>query len=1066
MTVGELLVKIGLDTSGFDSGMGKLNTELQGLKDKAKDTALASAEFKKVGLGITAAGVGILAFLGLAAKSAAQEETQVIRLSSVLKNVGVDYNTVKGDLNGFIESTEKATKVNDDELREGLIQLITITGSYDKSLKLLPLSLDLAAAKNINLGTAAMLVGKVAQGNTAMLSRYGIVLKEGATATEALDEMTKRFGGTAVEKGKKTEGAIAGIKNALDNLMESVGSVLLPVLTIGANVLSTLIGWLNKMPGPLKAGAVVSIALAGALALIVGPTILILGMLPTLTAGWVTLNSILSLTKIRAVAAAIATKGLAAAMWLLNIAMNANPIFLVVSAVAVLAAIAITLLGKWKPVVDFFKDAWEKIQNGAAAVVIKINSLMGITNQAATSTQGLTVASGELADGTAKLASELENENTLLDETNEKLKKAEDEYTHVKDNMAGYRDEVKATTSELDTHKTALTTAQKKLTELGTAVDIAKGKVSGLEDAISGINDEISGLTTPRLEGMQAFDDQIQAIQEKIDKLTVTKLTMESLGYDPRAYQDQIDLLKTQKELLEAQKQVEFGPALYKIKETTEQAQGLNAEMAPQSVLDRIAALVSRRKELSTQLLLENDNLTKVNKAYADQQAVVDGLQTEVDQLQGSLDILNKKIQTVYDSWDDRILAVKNHLYDLNAQIANTQARMDKLSATPTPSPSPTLPQATRDVTVTTSSGATLTVPVPISTLTVPVPISTRPSGIPPGLVPTPVTPAPTQKDIANKVIDTINLGNTGLIAAGLVPKLSHFALGGLIKEPTLLFGLKSRKPYAIAGEAGIEKITPVKKSVKKIEDEDSEDSTPGVIQSIVKKFNKVPASLVRMAEGGLIKEPALLYGLKFKKAYAIAGEAGVEKVVPAKKAEQKKKELTHIQTITTNLRKMALGGLIEEPTLLLGLKTKKPYAIAGETGPEQITPVGKEEEEEKKQKGFSLPSLKAIIPQSLLKLSLGGIITRPTLAMIGEQAPRIPEVVAPLDKLRDLLGIDVLKQALSPLRQLAMASAGGNVYNNINITMNGLSVREEADIDKIGQAIVDKIRLRQGLRI
>jgi len=42
--------------------------------------------------------------------------------------------------------------------------------------------------------------------------------------------------------------------------------------------------------------------------------------------------------------------------------------------------------------------------------------------------------------------------------------------------------------------------------------------------------------------------------------------------------------------------------------------------------------------------------------------------------------------------------------------------------------------------------------------------------------------------------------------------------------------------------------------------------------------------------------------------------------------------------TITINrLKKMAGGGMITEPTLLYGLKSQKPYAIAGESGPEPV---------------------------------------------------------------------------------------------------------------------------------
>ncbi len=34
-------------------------------------------------------------------------------------------------------------------------------------------------------------------------------------------------------------------------------------------------------------------------------------------------------------------------------------------------------------------------------------------------------------------------------------------------------------------------------------------------------------------------------------------------------------------------------------------------------------------------------------------------------------------------------------------------------------------------------------------------------------------------------------------------------------------------------------------------------------------------------------------------------------------------------------------GGIIPEPTLLYGLRSMRPYAIAGEAGPERVSPMG-----------------------------------------------------------------------------------------------------------------------------
>jgi len=81
-------------------------------------------------------------------------------------------------------------------------------------------------------------------------------------------------------------------------------------------------------------------------------------------------------------------------------------------------------------------------------------------------------------------------------------------------------------------------------------------------------------------------------------------------------------------------------------------------------------------------------------------------------------------------------------------------------------------------------------------------------------------------------------------------------------------------------------------------------------------------------------------------------------------------------------------------------------------------------------------------------ELKEGGIVTRPTLAMMGERGP---EAVIPLNR-------------GNMIPQLVAAGYGGDI--NILISGNNFAVREEEDIDRIGQKLVDLIRLRTGLKI
>ncbi len=228
-----------------------------------------SKQLKNMGLGMMAAGGAIVGTLGLCVKAAADEEKGIIKLSMAMKNAGVQYDDVRESLEKVISVTQKKTAIADDAQREALAALIITTSDYQRSLELLPLAMDIAIAKDMDLKSAAELVGRVNEGNTSILARYGIQLKEGATATEALAELQKKFGGQAEAYGASTAGAFDKIKNSVDDLREVVGKALSPVLEDLINnhlipIIEKFTAWAEANPALIKQIAALGIALIGA----------------------------------------------------------------------------------------------------------------------------------------------------------------------------------------------------------------------------------------------------------------------------------------------------------------------------------------------------------------------------------------------------------------------------------------------------------------------------------------------------------------------------------------------------------------------------------------------------------------------------------------------------------------------------------------------------------------------------------------------------------------------------------------------------------------------------------
>lgn len=307
-----------------------------------------SKQLKIAGAAATGFGIAIVGALGMATKAAAEEEAGIAKLSTAMTNAGVAYADVRGELEAVIDATQQKTSVADDQQRAALAALIGVTSDYGRSLELLPLAMDLAAAKGMDLASAAEVVGRVSEGNTTILMRYGVQLKEGATATEALGALTAKFGGQAEAFGKTAAGQMQLVKNNLGDAMESIGAVFIPMLVSFAKHLSTVVQWFKNLSPETQRFIAIGLALAAAMLLVVGPLLLILGMLPAIIAGVGMLGTAIT----------IAT----------------GPVGLISLAILALIAAGVLLVKNWDTIVEAAERAWAAITGTAYAAV---NGLIG-----------------------------------------------------------------------------------------------------------------------------------------------------------------------------------------------------------------------------------------------------------------------------------------------------------------------------------------------------------------------------------------------------------------------------------------------------------------------------------------------------------------------------------------------------------------------------------------------------------------------------------------------------------------------------------------------------------------
>jgi hypothetical protein len=196
---------------------------------KAGEVAVVA--FAALAVGAAAAG----AVLFKAAQAAAADQAAQVELANAIKaSTTASDLQIKG-LEEFIDKTQRATGVADDNLRPALGRLVRATGDVTKAQDLLNLSLDLSASTGKSVETVANALAKAQEGSFGALAKLGVgydaaTLK--AAGFEKVQGMLEdRFGGAAKDKAETYEGVVARLKITLGELEESIGYKVLPILT-------------------------------------------------------------------------------------------------------------------------------------------------------------------------------------------------------------------------------------------------------------------------------------------------------------------------------------------------------------------------------------------------------------------------------------------------------------------------------------------------------------------------------------------------------------------------------------------------------------------------------------------------------------------------------------------------------------------------------------------------------------------------------------------------------------------------------------------------------------------
>lgn len=302
---------------------------------------------RAAGLGakLTAAG-GIFAGVGVAMDEFAKSDVESkAQLKSSVEASGHSFEEYEGKFDGVIHKMENFNhKANDTQ--DALRILTTSTKDPAKAIGHMGLVANLAAAQHISLRDAAGLVVKIMAGSgTRTLTQYGIHLDTTKSKTkanhDALGELSTKLDGQASAAVHGWGGKIDVLKTKLEDWTSTISAKLGPALTA-----------------------------IGPLMMIVGTAMEIVKIRQHAAAAATDLETAATTEQtVVQKAAAIAAKAWAAATWLVNAALDANPIAIVVIAIVALVAIVILAWKHFQTFRDVVKAVLGEVRNIVGDVV-------------------------------------------------------------------------------------------------------------------------------------------------------------------------------------------------------------------------------------------------------------------------------------------------------------------------------------------------------------------------------------------------------------------------------------------------------------------------------------------------------------------------------------------------------------------------------------------------------------------------------------------------------------------------------------------------------------------------
>ena len=281
-------ISITFKLDGDNGGFQKLSVDVDGLRKVMKAAVVEAENFKSSIVNFAALATGIdsvnksfsdlqSALKGLTDAHAAQIEAETklaVNMRNTMDAREEDIQSIKD----LCSAQQQLGVIGDEVQLAGAQELATYLSEKQSLEQLIPVMNDMLAqqyglnASQENAAQIATMLGKVMDGQTGALSRYGYtfddtqeqILKFGTEAQRAAvlcDVVSSSVGGMNAELAKTDDGKQKQLENTIGDLKEELGGLVqgaMPFVTIAANTMLALAGTLKFVAGVRTAVTVVA----------------------------------------------------------------------------------------------------------------------------------------------------------------------------------------------------------------------------------------------------------------------------------------------------------------------------------------------------------------------------------------------------------------------------------------------------------------------------------------------------------------------------------------------------------------------------------------------------------------------------------------------------------------------------------------------------------------------------------------------------------------------------------------------------------------------------------------